>query len=266
MRIKQAVCWPIFDLGDLSLDDLFRELAAIGYPAVEFWQRGDQFEHIAGLARKYGLRLASMAAHHSITDGLNRRSNHDRIEREIRESIELAASVGMPGIIAVTGNAQPHQTELEAIDAIADGLRRVAPYAEAHGVNVNIEMLNVKVDHPGYAGTTTAFAMAILEKVNSPRVKMVYDIYHMQIQEGDIIRTIRDHIPWIGHFHTGGVPGRHEPDETQELNYRAVCRAIAETGYNGYVGHEYVATRPLLASLRQAFEICDVDQARSVSF
>ncbi len=258
MRIKQSVCWSILDLGGMSLDVFFREVAAIGYPGVEFWWRDDHFEETVELTRKHGLQLTSLAAHRSHADGLNRRANHDRIEREISESIDIAARVGMPGIIVLTGNVQPHQTELEAIDAIADGLRRVAPCAETRGVNLNVEILNTKVDHPGYQGSSTAFAMAVIEKVNSPRVKMVFDIYHMQIQEGDVIRTIRDHIRWIGHFHTGGVPGRHELDDSQELNYRAVCRAIAEAGYDGYVAHEYVPTRPLLESLRQAFEICDV--------
>jgi hydroxypyruvate isomerase len=258
MPIKQSVCWSIMNLGDLSLDEFFREVAAIGYAGVEFWWRDEHFEEIVELARRYGLRLTAMGAHRSVEDGLTRRTSHDRIERETRAAIDVAARVGMPGVTVLTGNVQPHQTVLEAIDAVADGLRRVAPYAEARGVNLNLEMLNNKVDHPGYQGDSTAFAMAVLEKVNSSRVRMLYDIYHMQIQEGDIIRTIREHIRWIGHFHTGGVPGRHELGDMQELNYRTVCRAIAESGYDGYVAHEYVPTLPLLESLRQAFEICDV--------
>ena len=161
-------------------------------------------------------------------------------------------------MICFSGNRQPHQSEIEAITAVADGLARIAPYAEEKGVNLNMELLNSAVDHPGYQCDHTAWGAAVCERVNSPRVKLLFDIYHMQIMEGDVIRTLRNHIKWIGHFHTAGVPGRHDLDDSQELNYRGICRAIAATPYDLYVGHEYRATGEVIASLAAAFAICDV--------
>ncbi len=241
----------------MCLDDLFREIATIGYAAVELWRRGDDLEKVVDTAKKYGLVVASMSGHESLPDGLNKRSNHDRIEAELRESIDIAARYGIPGLICFSGNRQPFQSELEAIEAVADGLRRIAPYAEEKGVNLNMELLNSKVDHPGYQCDHTAWGVAVCERVNSPRVKLLYDIYHMQIMEGDVIRTIRANIKWIGHFHTAGNPGRRDMDDTQELNYAGICRAIAATGYDLYVGHEFIPKGDLIEALRHAFEICD---------
>ena len=142
---------------------------------------------------------------------------------------------------------------------MVDGLARIAPYAEEKGVNLNMELLNSKIDHPGNQCDHTAFGAAVCERVNSPRVKLLFDIYHMQIMEGDVIRNLRANIKWIGHFHTAGVPGRNDLDDTQELNYRGICRAIAATGYDLYVGHEYRAKGDVVESLAAAFAICDVD-------
>jgi hydroxypyruvate isomerase len=130
--------------------------------------------------------------------------------------------------------------------------------AEEQGVNICVELLNSKVDHPDYAGDHTSFGVEVMKGVGSPRVKLLYDIYHMQIMEGDVIRTIRQNHEYIGHYHTGGVPGRHEIDDSQELNWRAVMKEIADTGFNGFVAHEFVPTRDPLTSLREAFEICNV--------
>jgi hydroxypyruvate isomerase len=257
MPIKQAICYPMFKPDTMSLEVLFEAAAEMGYAAVELWARGDDFEDVISLARRYNLAVASMIGHGSLPDGLNKRSNHDRIEAELRTSIDIAAANGIPGLICFSGNRQPHQTELEAIEAVADGFRRVAPYAEAKGVNLNMELLNSKVNHPGYQCDHTAWGVAVCERVNSPRVKLLYDIYHMQIMEGDIIRTIQTHIRWIGHFHTAGNPGRHELDDNQEMNYAGICRAIAATGYDLYLGHEFRPKGELLESLRTAFAICD---------
>jgi len=257
MRIKQSICYPIFKLEGMSLDDLFRVAAEIGYAAVEMWDRGDALEEVAESAKRHGLVVASMCGHQSLADGLNKRSNHARIEDELKMSIDLAARHGIPGLICFSGNRQPYQSELEAIEAVADGLRRVAPYAEKMGVNLNMELLNSRVDHPGYQCDHTEWGVAVCERVNSPRVKLLYDIYHMQIMEGDIIRTIRKHVRWIGHFHTAGNPGRRDMDDTQELNYAGICRAIAETGYRYYIGHEFMPKGDLIAALRQAFVLCD---------
>ena len=257
MRIKQSVCYPIFRMKDMSLDELFGVCAEIGYAAVELWGRGDDFEEVIATAKKHNLAVASMMGHNSLPDGLNKRSNHDRIEDEIKTSIDIAAKHGIPGLICFSGNRQPYQTEIEAIEAVADGFRRVAPYAEKMGVNLNMELLNSKVNHPGYQCDHTAWGVAVCERVNSPRVKLLYDIYHMQIMEGDIIRTIRENIKWIGHFHTAGNPGRNDMDDTQELNYAGICNAIAATGYDLYVGHEFVPKGDLIEALRATYPICD---------
>ena len=259
MRVKQSLCYPIFRPKDMSLDDLFKIGAEIGYAAVEFWTRENEDDYVEAIetAQRNGLIVASMSGHHSLPDGLNKRSNHDRIEAELYESIDIAAKHGIPGLICFSGNRQPHQTELEAIEAVADGFARIAPYAEEKGVNLNMELLNSKVNHPGYQCDHTAWGVAVCEKVNSPRVKLLYDIYHMQIMEGDIIRTIRENIRWIGHFHTAGNPGRQDMDDTQELNYAGICRAIAATGYALYVGHEFRPKGDLIEAMRQTFALCD---------
>lgn len=257
MRIKQSICYPLFMPKEVSLADLCATAAEIGYAAIELWSRPPEFEEIMELAKRHKLAVASMSGHGSLPDGLNKRSNHDRIEAELRESIDIAARHGIPGVICFSGNIQPHQSEIEAITAVADGLARIAPYAEEKGVNLNLELLNSKIDHPGYQCDHTLWGAAVCERVNSPRVKLLFDIYHMQIMEGDVIRNIRNHIKWIGHFHTAGVPGRNDLDDSQEINYRGVCKAIAQTGYDLYVGHEFRPKGDPIASLRETFKICD---------
>ncbi len=257
MRIKQSVCYPILKPEDMSLDELFRISGEIGYPAVEMWGRGDDFEEVCGLAKKHGLVVASMVGHSSLPDGLNKRSNHDRIEGELKASIDLAAQHGIAGVICFSGNRQPHLSEMEAIEACADGLRRIAPYAEAKGVNVNLELLNSKRDHAGYQCDHTDWGVAVVQRVGSPRVKLLYDIYHMAIMEGDLIATIRESIQYIGHFHTAGNPGRNDMDDTQELNYAGICQAIAETDYDLYVGHEFKPKGDVVEALKQTFALCD---------
>lgn len=257
MRIRQSFCYPLFQPKDMSRRELFQTAADIGYAAVELWGRPEDFEDILEEAKAAGLAVASMTGHASLTDGLNRRSNHDRIEEELRVSIDLAAEHSIAGLICLSGNRLPYQSDAEAVDSTADGLRRIAPYAEERGVNLNLELLNSKVNHPGYQADHTCWGAAVCEKVGSPRVKLLYDIYHMQIMEGDVIRTIRDNIRWIGHFHTAGNPGRNEMNEQQELDYRGICRAIASTGYSYFVGHELIPRGDRIEALRGAFAACD---------
>src|SRR6266513_1092316 len=192
-----------------------------------------------------------------IPRGFNDPANHDLLVGELERALPLAAQHGVPNVIAMFGNRQG-RTDEQATQACVTGLRRIAPAAERHGVTICVELLNSKVDHKDYQGDRTAFGAYIIEAVGSARVKLLYDIYHMQIMEGDVIRTIRQHATHIGHFHTGGVPGRHELDDTQELNYRAVASAIADTGFAGYVAHEFVPTREPLRSLKEAVEVCSV--------
>ena len=257
MRIKQSVCYPIFLKDPEKLAGLFDELAEIGFAAVELWSPGEDLDGIVAAARERGLAVASMCGHGSLGDGLNKRSNHDRIEAELRAAIDRAADLGIPGLICFSGNRQPHMGEVEAIDACADGLRRVADYAEQKGINLNMELLNSKIDHAGYQCDHTAWGVAVCEKVASPRVKLLYDIYHMQIMEGDVIRTIRENIRHIGHFHTAGNPGRNDMDDEQELNYIGICRAIAAAGYDLYLGHEFQPKGDPIEALKAAFAICD---------
>jgi hydroxypyruvate isomerase len=257
MAIKQSFCFPCFKAKDMSFDRLCQEAAKIGYAAIELWFRGPEFDELVAAAKKHKLVIASMCAHKDLINGLNLPSNHERIEAEIRESIDLAVKLGVPGLICFSGNRNPGQSDAEGLEVTAAGLRRVAPYAEAQGINLNVELLNSKVDHAGYQCDHTAWGAAMCEKVGSPRAKLLYDIYHMQIMEGDIIRTIRQHIGRIGHFHTAGNPGRRDLDETQELNYAAIARAIAATGYDLYLAHEFTPKGDPIEALRTAFEICD---------
>ena len=172
-------------------------------------------------------------------------------------SITIAAEAGMPNLM-VGLPRQQEQPDAEIIENVAIFLKRVKKFAEDKGVTLNMELLNTKVNHPGAFPNYTWKLVQICKLVDSPRVKILYDIYHMQIMEGDIIRTIQDNIKYIGHFHTAGNPGRHEIDDTQELNYRAICQAIVETGFTGYLGHEYTPLGDPLKSLDQAVTICDV--------
>ena len=257
MPVKQSICYPLFKPEGLSLPDLFKAGAEIGYAAVELWGRGDDFEEVMALAKEHNLVVASMSGHGSLPQGLNNRADHERIRDELHVSIDIAAKHGILGLICFSGNRRPHMSEPEAIDAVADGLRQVAPYAEKKGIHHNLELLNSKVDHAGYQCDHTPWGVAVCEKVNSPRVKLLYDIYHMQIMEGDIIRTIRENVKWIGHFHTAGNPGRQDMDAFQELNYTGICRAIAEAGYEYYVGHEFRPKNDPIEALKTTFAICD---------
>jgi len=257
VRIKQSICYPLFVSEAINLDTLCQTAAEIGYAAIELWAREDDFEEVVATAKRHNLVVASMSGHAALRDGLNKQANHDRIEAELIASIDLAAQHGIPGLICFSGDRQPGQSEAEAIETVAAGFRRVAGYAEQKGINLNLELLNSKVTHPGYQCDHTAWGVAVCERVNSPRVKLLYDIYHMQIMEGDIIRTIQENIYWIGHFHTAGNPGRRDLDDTQEINYRGICQAIAETGYDLYVGHEFTPKGDKLEALYQTFPICD---------
>ena len=257
MRIKQSVCYPMAKPGDMPLATFVARVAEIGFAGIELWGRADDFAEVLALAREHNLTVATMSGHDSLAVGLNDRAQHDRIEAELRASIDVAAAAGIPGVICFSGNRRQEVSRDEAIATTAEGLRRVAPYAEAKGVNLNLELLNSKIDHPGYDCDHSAWGVEVCRRVNSPNVKLLFDIYHMQVMEGDIIRTIRDNVGWIGHFHTAGVPGRQDLDDSQELNYGGICRAIAESGYNLYVGHEFTPKGDVFEALQRAFEICD---------
>ena len=256
MRIKQSVCIPIVKPAAMPLEAFLEQVSQIGYAAVEIWMRDSNFGAFVNLARKYHLVVSSMIGHGMDRGGLNDPASHDQIEADLRASIDVAAEYGVPGIICFSGNRRAGLDDAQGATNTAAGLRRMAPYAEKKGVNLNLELLNSKVDHPGYQCDHTAWGRAVVEQVNSQRVKLLYDIYHMQIMEGDVIRTIRDNIGWIGHFHTAGVPGRHEMDNTQELNYTGIVQAIESTAYELYMGHEFSPTGDAIEGLRQAYAVC----------
>ena len=250
--------YPIMKNDDISYAQLFEAAASIGYCAVEMWERGEDFSEEIALAQQFGLTMASMIGHGSINEGFNKADNHDRIIDELTKSIDIAAKHGIPGLICLSGNRNHGQSDDEALVVCARGLRRIAPYAESKGVNLNIELLNSKIDHPGYQCDHTDWGVALCQMVSSPRVKLLYDIYHMQIMEGDIIRTLRRVIDHVGHIHTAGNPGRNDMDDSQELNYAGIARAIAQMDHDLYVGHEFVPKADLFDALKSTYQLFDV--------
>ena len=192
-----------------------------------------------------------------IASALNDIQNHPSIEHAFRTNIPRAAKAGVPNVITFAGNRRGMSDDEGARNTIA-GLNRVKKLAEDHGVTICLELLNSKIDHPDYMCDHTAWGVRVVKEVNSPHVNLLYDIYHMQIMEGDLISTIRQNIQWIGHFHTGGVPGRRELDHHQEVQWDAVMRGIADSGFRGYVAHEFVPTGDPRTSLRAAADLCDV--------
>ena len=250
-RLKQSVCRWCY--GKIPLPDFCKAVKEIGLTAIDLIEEKDWpllAEH--GLICSMGWKMGG-----DIPNGLNDPANHDLIVNGLLTTLPKAAQAKVPNLIAFFGNRKGRSDE-DAIKNCVIGLNKVKKAAEEHGVTVCVELLNSKVDHKDYQGDRTWFGVEVVRQVDSPRVRLLYDIYHMQIMEGDVIRTIRDNKQWIAHFHTGGVPGRHELDDTQELNWRTVAKAIADTGYAGYVAHEFVPTRDPLTSLREAVALCDV--------
>jgi hydroxypyruvate isomerase len=250
-RIRHSVCRWCF--GGVPLDDLCREVAAMGGSAIDLLDEPDW-----ETPRKHGLVCSVANGPGSIEKGWNRVEHHDVLLEKLVALLPKVAAAGIQNSIVFSGNRAGLSEALGAKSCVA-GLKSAAKLAEQHGVTLLLEILNSKVDHADYQFDHMAYGLEIVKAVGSPRLKILYDIYHAQIMEGDVIRTIRDHIQWIGHFHTGGVPGRNEIDATQELNYGAICKAIADTGYAGFVAQEFVPKRKddPLASLREAFAICD---------
>ena len=252
VRLKQSVCRWCYQ--DIPLDVLCREAKKIGLVSVELlgekeWET----------PKRFGLTCAMANGPSTIPVGFNRPDQHDRLVAESERLLPIVAKAGLPNMIVFSGN-RGGLSDAEGIENCVRGIRRITPSAERLGVTVCMELLNSKVDHKDYQCDHTSWGVEVVKRVGSPRFKLLYDIYHMQIMEGDVIRTIRDNFDHIGHYHTGGVPGRHELDETQELQYRAIMTALAERKYQGHVGQEFIPTtgRDPLASLRHGFGICSV--------
>ena len=254
-RLRQSVCrWTY---RTVPLDDLCRRIKRMGFAGIDLLYDDEwQAARDAGLTVSMGY---PSRRDKFIQTGFNNPDNHALLLNELEQALPAAGRAGVANLIAMFGNRDPARDERAAIDTCVAGLSKIVRLAEESGVTICVELLNSRIDHPAYQGDHTAFGVEVVSRVSSPRVKLLYDIYHMQIMEGDVIRTIRDHIQWIGHFHTGGVPGRHEIDGTQELNYPAVAAAIADSAFRGFVAHEFVPTHPdPFTSLADAFRICSV--------
>jgi hydroxypyruvate isomerase len=238
---------------EIPLAQLCSYAAEIGLKGIDLLQPEEyDFPHRYNLLCTMGY-----AGGGEINKGLNRTENHAEIEAGLRKYVPLAAKAGVPNVITFSGNRDGMSDEEGAKNTVS-GLKKLRSIAEDHGVTICMELLNSKVDHHGYMCDHTDWGVRVVEEVNSPNIKLLYDIYHMQIMEGDLIATIRKHQKWIGHFHTGGVPGRHELDGTQEVRWDGVMRAIAATGFSGYVAHEFVPAADPLTSLREAVDLCDI--------
>ena len=254
-RLKQSVTRGVFGRG-MSLEDSCREAARLGIQGYDLIGPADW-----PILKKYGLVPAMYppGPGGNIPESLNRKENHDKIVATMHAAIDEAAANGVPNIITFSGNRKG-MDDREGADNCVLALNRMKARAEDKGVTICMEYLNSKVNHKDYMFDHIAWGVDVMKRVNSPRVKILFDIYHAQIMDGDIVRNIRDHYQWIGHFHTGGNPGRHDIDESQELNYRFIAKAIADLGYTGFIAHEYSPDQghDPIATLDKAMAICDV--------
>ena len=258
-RIHHSVCKWCY--GKIPLETFCQAAREIGLQSVELLTV-DEFPTL----KKHDLVCAMVSGvPGGISNGLNRLENHDRIVAFYEKTAPLVAAAGYRNIICFSGDRKGMSDE-QGLANCAAGLKRIAPICEKHGVVAVMELLNSKIDHPDYMCDRTAWGVALCQRVGSEHFKLLYDIYHMQIMEGDVIRTIKGDAakgipaaaPYIAHYHTGGVPGRNEIDETQELYYPAIMKAIVDTGFQGFVAQEFIPKRDPLTSLRQGVHICDV--------
>ena len=260
-NVNHSVCKWCYK--GVSLEDLCVAGKEFGLQSIELLNP----EQVK-VVQKHGLTCAIMTSPNAETkDGtkvggipkaFNRVEHHDALVPVYEESIETAKNLGIKNIICFSGNRDGLDDE-QGMKNCAIGLKRIMPMAEKHGITISMELLNSKVNHKDYMCDHTQWGVELCKAVGSDNFKMLYDIYHMQIMEGDIIANIKEYNSFFSHYHTGGVPGRNEIDETQELNYPAIARAIVETGYKGFIGQEFIPKRDdKIASLRQGVEICDV--------
>jgi len=251
-RIKQSICKGCLRKMKLSREQEAAMAARMGLLGLDLVGRGDW-----DAVKKHGLVATMVPGAGSIKKGLNDKSVHPKFLEDFKNNIKAAAEYKWPNVICMAGDRKGISDE-EGMDNCYTILKEAVKIAEDHEVTICMELLNSRVNHPGYMCDKSEWGFELCRRMDSPRFKMLYDIYHMQIMEGDLIATIRKNIKHIGHFHTAGVPGRHELDENQEIYYPAVMRTIVETGYTGYVAHEYTPLRDPMDSLIQALKVCDV--------
>lgn len=239
-----------------SVDELCKNAKLLGCQSVELIPPKEW-----PTLKKYGLKCA-IASSHGFTKGMNNPKYRDEVNEKLRAAIDASADFGCPSVITFTGFREDIPDDIGLKNCV-QGFKEIVGYAEKKKVTLCLEMLNSRVDvemkgHPGYQGDHTEYCIDIIKQVGSPRLKLLFDLYHVQIMDGDLITRIRRYKDYIGHYHTAGVPGRGELDDTQEINHPPVLKAIADSGYTGFVGHEFIPTRDPLGGLREAIAVCDV--------
>jgi len=250
-RINHSVCKWCYP--NVELEDLCVAGKAMGLQSIELLEPKDWPTLL-----KHGLTCAMASGVDGITYGFNRLDHHDDLIKKFEVNLPKAVDAGLKNYICFSGNRGGMSDE-QGLENCVVGLKRLRPLAEKNKITICMELLNSKVDHKDYMCDHTTWGVELVKRVGSEYFKLLYDIYHMQIMEGDVVRTIRENHQYIAHYHTGGVPGRHEIDDTQELYYPAVMKAIVETGFKGHVAQEFRPARPdVLASLKQGVQICDV--------
>lgn len=253
-RLNQSVCYWTYQKW-FTLDQLCQEAVRIGLKGIDLVTPAQY-----ATVQKYGLTPAMTASTtpNDIPVGLNRLENHDRVLASIHSDISAAADAKVPNVITFSGNRKG-MPDAEGLDNCVTGLNKIKAFAEEKGVTVCLELLNSKVDHKDYMADHSAWGLELVKRVNSPRIKLLFDIYHMQIMEGDVTRTIQNNIDWFGHFHTGGNPGRHEITQNDELNYTFIAKAIADKGFTGFFAHEFIPVNtPPIKGLEDAYAACIV--------
>jgi hydroxypyruvate isomerase len=252
-NINHSVCRWTYN--HLSIEELCKAVKEIGFGAIDLVGPADW-----PILQQYGIfsSMCYTGGENSLTKGWNDTTYHDKLIKDFTEVIPLAAKAGYKNVICFSGNRNGMDDET-GLKNCTEGLKKILPLAEKNGIIIQMELLNSKVNHKDYMCDRTPWGVELCKRIPSENFKLLYDIYHMQIDEGDVIRTIGDNRQYFGHYHTGGVPGRHEIDETQELYYPAIMRAILKTGFKDYVAQEFIpAAENKIESLRQAVKICDV--------
>jgi hydroxypyruvate isomerase len=255
-NISHSVCAWTYDF--LSLNELCTTVKQIGFGAIDLVAPKDW-----PILKSHGLHcsMCYTAGKISLTEGWNKKANHQWLIKDFTEAIPLVAAAGYKNLICFSGNRNGMDDQT-GMDNCIEGLKQIMPLAEEKGVIIQMELFNSKVDHKDYMADKSSWGVELCKKLGSPNFKLLYDIYHMQINEGDVIRTIQQNHQYFGHYHTAGVPGRHEIDESQELFYPAIMRAIKATGYNGYVAQEFIPSskdnKEKIKALKKAITICDI--------
>lgn len=251
-NINHSVCYWTYNF--LSLDELCQTIRQIGFNAIDLVGPKDW-----PTLKKHNI-YSSMCngAEISLTEGWNNKQYHQKLIQNYSEHIDLVAKAGYKNLICFSGNRRGMDDET-GLKNCTEGLKQIMSLAEKKGVVIIMELLNSKVNHKDYMCDHTSWGVELCKRIGSENFKLLYDIYHMQVDEGNVIQTIRDNHQYLGHYHTAGVPGRHEIDDSQELNYPAIMKAIKNTGFKGYVAQEFIpAKTDKIASLKEAIKICDV--------